>query len=606
MRSFRIALIIGLVFVGVAMSGCSTSQWKERADKETYAAIAEKAPDVPGMVEDYDIDTEPYLPLESLPINEEAPEFLGEGKAAEDGARIITLEQALELAFRNNRDYQNQREVLYLTALNLTLERYRFTPIFGAGGGAAYERSTTDVTKSTTLNIIAAEAPNLINDFGNLAGAPAELVSRYARLVDSFNAATGADQPRAEIMDERDVRGSTRVGVDLLLAGGAQIALDFTSNFLRFLTGDDRVSTGSALTGSITQPLLRGAGSAVVQERLTQQERNLLYQLRDFTRFRQEFAVRVASEYYQVLQSRDTVYNNHQGYLSFQRAVEREEVLVEYARSTKADLGRQQQALLGRQDSWIRSISQYLQDLDSFKILLALSTDSLVMLDPTELEKLSQDGIEETSLAPTDAVEVALATRLDLYNVQDELEDSGRQLHVAENALKADVSIFLEARANSTGQDNFQELDFQRAQWALGLDVDAPIDRKAERNSYRAALIDFERSQRTLELAQDTVKLEVRSGLRDLERARRNYEIAAIGVQLNEERVELETLKSELGRATALDEIDAQNDLINSRNSLTAALVSHKISQLEFWRDMGILYIKKNGQWEDPFNDDQS
>ena len=48
-----------------------------------------------------------------------------------------------------------------------------------------------------------------------------------------------------------------------------------------------------------------------------------------------------------------------------------------------------------------------------------------------------------------------------------------------------------------------------------------------------------------------------------------------------------------------LDLVDAQNDLINSQNERTSALVSHTIARLGFWRDMGILFIKQNGQWEE-------
>jgi hypothetical protein len=45
--------------------------------------------------------------------------------------------------------------------------------------------------------------------------------------------------------------------------------------------------------------------------------------------------------------------------------------------------------------------------------------------------------------------------------------------------------------------------------------------------------------------------------------------------------------------------VDSQNDLINSKNQLTQALVTHMIARLQFWNNMGILYIKDNGQWEE-------
>ena len=56
-------------------------------------------------------------------------------------------------------------------------------------------------------------------------------------------------------------------------------------------------------------------------------------------------------------------------------------------------------------------------------------------------------------------------------------------------------------------------------------------------------------------------------------------------------------LLMELGRGTARDLVDAQNDLVDSQNDLTGALVSHTISRLNFWRDMGILFINKDGSW---------
>ncbi len=51
----------------------------------------------------------------------------------------------------------------------------------------------------------------------------------------------------------------------------------------------------STLSLDIIQPLLRGAGWAVTLEPLTQAERNLLYAIRDFARFRQQYFVFVAS-----------------------------------------------------------------------------------------------------------------------------------------------------------------------------------------------------------------------------------------------------------------------------------------------------------------------
>jgi outer membrane protein TolC len=95
------------------------------------------------------------------------------------------------------------------------------------------------------------------------------------------------------------------------------------------------------------------------------------------------------------------------------------------------------------------------------------------------------------------------------------------------------------------------------------------------------------------------VKLAVRDAWRNLYQAKRAYEIAVKGVDLNARRVEEQDLLAELGRATAQNQVDAQNDLTRAENDLTAALVGHTIARLQFWSDMGILFIKENGQWEE-------
>ena len=64
--------------------------------------------------------------------------FLGEAAAAELGAHVFTLKEALKIAVQHSRAYQNSREQLYLTALSLTLSEHQFAPIFSAGGTGTY------------------------------------------------------------------------------------------------------------------------------------------------------------------------------------------------------------------------------------------------------------------------------------------------------------------------------------------------------------------------------------------------------------------------------------------------------------------------------------
>jgi outer membrane protein TolC len=229
---------------------------------------------------------------------------------------------------------------------------------------------------------------------------------------------------------------------------------------------------------------------------------------------------------------------------------------------------------------------------------LGIPVDTKLVLDDRELEALR---VEHPQINAEDAVQVGLAARLDYWNARDQYDDAVRRVDLAANFLKPQLDLVANVgiRSPPDQRAGFPVPDIDRYNWSAGLDVDLPLDRKAERNSYRGALIFEKRAARALEQQADEIRLEVRESWRALDQAKRNYEISELGVQIAERRVEEQDLLAEVGRAKAQDQVDAQNDLITSKNQLTQALVSHTIARLQFWSNMGILYIKENGQWRE-------
>jgi outer membrane protein TolC len=536
-----VALLLG--------SGCSRQHYQKSADREAYRTIAEKAPRVPNMEPQFTIEQTNVLSLEGLPVVTQPDEVLGSEANSEVGAKMLSLEQALAIAVKHSRVYQNNKEQLYLQALSLTLARHRYTPIFAASAKGDYQVTTSEVQGAVD-----------------------------------------------QMVEARQFSANGSVGVEWLLRTGARLSTALTTDFLRFLTGDPRSVTSSQLSGELVQPLLRGAGYKVAMENLTQAERSLLYQLREFVLFRKEFSVQVATAYYGVLRDRDEVRNSYLGLLAFRKNAERTRALVKEGRTKQGELGRIEQQELDTEGGWISAIRRYQQDLDQFKILLGLSTDAKAVLDDRDLAQLK---IDHPQMKVEDAIQVALATRLDLATVHDQLVDAQRQVSLAANGLKPQLDM-VASGGISSGEVSGNKLpvpDVDRYRWSAGLNLDLGLDRKAERNDYRSALIAQERARRQLEVSQDEIKLRVRNGWRTLDEAKRTYERSVLGVKLSERRVEEQELLSELGRGQALDLIDAQNALIASKNQLTQALVGHTIARLQFWNNLGILFIMDNGQW---------
>ncbi len=563
MKSAAPALALPVAFALIA-AGCSARHYRVSADRESYGAIQHKSAQVPNMDRQFTIEQTNLLSLENLPRATNAPEALGQYALRERTAQVLSLEGALEFAVDHNRAYQARKEQLYLSALGLTLDRHRFTPIFNAGGRAAVIGATRE--KVDTIVYTSGGKTNSI-------------------VIDRF-------------IEEHSLAAEAEVTASWLMRDVGRLTAAFTTDFLRYLTGDPRTLTSSRVSATFVRPLLRNAGFKAEIEALTQAERDLLYDLRAFTQYRKTFSVQVASAYYAVLGNRDTVRNNYLNLLSSRKNAERTRELAREGRVTQADLGRLEQQELSAESAWNNALRAYKQTLDTFKLLhLGVAVDTNLILDDRELDVLT---IQHPNINPDDAVAVGLAARLDYQNATDAYDDSVRKVKLATEFLKPQADLVASGGLNSPRQHaGFPIPETTRYDWSAGLDIDLNLDRKAERNAYRAALIAEKQAARAIERQADEIRLEVREGWRTLDQAKRNYETSELGVELAERRVEEQNLLAELGRAKAQDQVDAQNDLITSKNARTQALVSHTISRLQFWSNMGILYIKSNGQWRE-------
>jgi len=142
-------------------------------------------------------------------------------------------------------------------------------------------------------------------------------------------------------------------------------------------------------------------------------------------------------------------------------------------------------------------------------------------------------------------------------------------------------------------------LDKKRRDYSVGLDLDLHLDQKPERNHLRSAQIALQRAERTLELAEENVRKDVRSSWRSLDLARKQYDIAQEGLKLSEVRLERERAMFEVDRGNSRDLIDAQQALNDARDQRIAALVNHTIARIDLWKNMGVLFIRKDGSWAD-------
>ena len=526
------------------LSACSPQRYRQAADRQVAAILAEKSREVPEFGDNFSIQMLPVETWEGLPQMESTADFLGEAGTLELGAYQISLRKALELGTKHNRNYQRRKETVYLSALGLTLARYDFAPIFSAEG-AYNENAAREVIEE------------------------------------------GVDKTTESSLP-------LKVGFNQLLRGGTRSMADFTTDFLQFFT---QRRSPSRMTARVMQPLLRGRGYLVTMENLTQAERNVMYSLRDFVRFRQEFTVQVAEAYYRVLLNREFARNAFLGLESFRRNAEEGRAMFAEGRRSRSQLGQLEQAELSAESQWIDRVRNYKQSLDDFKVRqLGLSAAAPLVFDTQEVESLS---ILHPDLDLQSSVLVALASRMDLHTARDQAMDAARKVQVASNGLLPALDLALSGNLDS---DPNEPLSFgwDRSSWDAVVNLELPLDRRSERNAYRASLIQFDQAVRQAQLEEDEIQLGVTEALRNLDQAKRQFEISEIGVKLGQQRVEEENLRSELGLGNARDFVEAQNDFINALNQRSSALVNHTIARLNFWSALGVLQVSDSGNWIEP------
>jgi outer membrane protein TolC len=535
---FAVCAVTAIVLTMVM--GCSPNFHKADADKEVYKIIDAKWQDNFGQKANYvisdanTISTPNDVNVAKAPIFEEP----------------LTLAQAVAIATKYNRDYQFQKENLYLQALALTGERYKYALKWFGTIDAEY-------TKNEVLP-------------GN-------------KIIES--------------PENKTIKAEGGVEKTFITPDGILLNTSLVFDWTRFLTGDPRTTLSGVLSGTLDIPLLGNGGGKVAWESLTQAERNVLYQIRSFNRYRQTFVVSIINDYYGVLQQRDGVTNAKNNWNSSVEYRKQAEMEAKTGRTAPFEVDQARQRELSAYDSYVTTLQRYEQLLDSFKIRLSLPVNTSLELDQNELKALQSTGTTTPQYTVDNAIETALSCRLDLANSSDSIEDAQRKVKLASEGLGPQLDLIGSANVNSQGNENIDNFQFHRGAYGLGLSADLPFDRKNQRNAYREKLITLEQQQRAYSQQVDSVVQDVRQAYRQLMATTEQFITQKKSLAIAEERVKNMPLLLKSGRAKTRDLLDAQDSLLQAQNSLTSALVGHTIAKLSFYRDVGILQVKPDGMW---------
>jgi hypothetical protein len=163
---------------------------------------------------------------------------------AEDGNVRVDLTGAIELARLHSRDYQAQKETLFLSALDVTAERFRFNAQFYGGNATNYVGTGAFRNGGTSSSLLSTES--------------------HIQMQKAFTA-------------------------------GGTLLVGLANSIVWQFSGSGSTVNSSLANFAFSQPLLQFAGRPRIMEELTRSERNLLYNVRQYDRFRQGFYLDVTA-----------------------------------------------------------------------------------------------------------------------------------------------------------------------------------------------------------------------------------------------------------------------------------------------------------------------
>jgi outer membrane protein len=445
---------------------------------------------------------------------------------------ILTLEQAVNEALAKNDRTLTQHDVSEQSALGVRLARNTFQPKV---------------------------VPNVLGSFGTT-----DINSQTYRVDVSQKFTTGTE---------------VRFGIG---TSTSQIP-----GFPVVLERDDIHFYNADTTLTLSQPLLRGFGSAVTRRSLTSAELRRDAATRQQTVTEQEVALEVASAYYRVVAQEAIVDVARKSLDRARRLRDASEAKLDAGLVSQLDVLRSQQ-LVSQAEIQLFDAQSATEDARD-RLMFAMGRPPGEQFVVPAVIPRSTDRIE-----PDEAVGMAVANRLDLKSLVASATDAEQQVRYARNQLlpQMDVNFVFTRRetadsfAHSFGVDGFR--------FATFFNISTPVDRTPQLVDYQNALIDRDRRKRDTLTLQRRIADEVKRALRERDRLERTLIAADMSVEIGRREVEVAQERYERGLSNNLDVVTAESNLLTAESRRIATLADSALARLSLRAILGTLDPRKD------------
>ena len=209
--------------------------------------------------------------------------------------------------------------------------------------------------------------------------------------------------------------------------------------------------------------------------------------------------------------------------------------------------------------------------------------------------------LKPVDLTVDQAIQIALDNRLDLKNALARVTDAWRNMEVEANSLQGFLNFNYSSNLLAApNHGTWFRFDSSASPHRVGVTFDAPINRRIERNAYRASQITFQRARRSYMQTRDEIVRQVREEMRELLLNRKQFDIGReqiITTSRQIEQAEYALQGDPEGRPVTLNLLDALRALLTARNTLIGTWVGYETARMNLYRDFDLMDIDANGIW---------
>ena len=344
-------------------------------------------------------------------------------------------------------------------------------------------------------------------------------------------------------------------------------------------TGDDY--SGSLALG-LTIPLMRGIGKEINLTAVKSSEFNLRTSTRNDYISKVNTILTTVSYIYTILELKDLASLYRSQIITMQEYAFGSKVKKAVGLATPMDVFRAEILLKDIEDILASTLNLLSENKENLKRLLSLKPE-------IKIEVSAPKTFSPVDISLKQAIETAMAKRIEIEHTMDALRERIRESGVAENNLLPRLDLVIDYERYNTSDNIDQIMDMSQDNFSVNLVSTTDWTRTSEKVSYRKSLINIKNAKLDITSKKDEIVSEVKQYFRALEQNLKRIKIREEQIQKAKGKLKLSIIQYKYEMADNFDVIESEREIQQAKANLLAVQTDYIVGLYRFRAAMGTL-----------------